>query len=617
MEFVSGTLLSEEIERKGALQQERAEQIITQDLRAVSNAHRNGIIHRDLKPDNIMITEEAGSLSVKVLDFGIARLVGGESLTMTGEGFGTPSYMSPERISGGQGIDHRTDIYSLGIILFEMLTGKPPFESVATDPAIFWSEIRRLHESEPLPSLAGFGVTPALDDVIRKAAAKRVEARFATADEMLTAIAGGAPGARLLVTTQPPSAEILIDNLPRGRSNESTGKLLVDGLTPGVHSVRVEKAGYQPYKIDVILDPAHESALQVSLPARVTVAIPAAYQTSPAASDPDDVKTAVFVFDQLQPGSTVMVGARTAGRADANGRATLMLAPGSHDVAVASLSGETRGSIITVADNDVGTTKLMTLPMRSGTVAAGSSGVTRPLRRFPKGRLAAAAAILLLLGLGVFAYLVLKGPDPRLTAGADQGASGEANASNPDPDPIDQNGLSVSQNANVASVRNENPSIAANANRPPNSPANSNAVAEPPAKPDTTIDARPTSDPARPEPPGPRPEAEACVTVVVMDRENRPVPAARVGITESGTQVFRFNRTGPNGRALFCGMSVGTRVKVALMGMGTRRLAVGETTVAAGGSSVILRRDPEAESLRPRDRLQLPPRRPPQSNRRP
>ncbi len=89
-----------------------------------------------------------------MLDFGIARIVGGENLTLTGESFGTPNYMSPERITGGQSIDQRTDIYALGIILFEMLTGKAPFESKATDPALYWSEMRTRHETEPLPSMA-------------------------------------------------------------------------------------------------------------------------------------------------------------------------------------------------------------------------------------------------------------------------------------------------------------------------------------------------------------------------------------------------------------------------------------------------------------------------------
>src|SRR5215471_2813062 len=134
MEFISGKLLSDDLQDKGVETPERAAAIMTQALGAVSYAHKNGIIHRDLKPDNIMLVGDDSSLKVKVLDFGIARMVGGENLTLAGEGFGTPAYMSPERISGAAGDDPRIDIYSLGIILFEMLTGKTPFQSNSSDP---------------------------------------------------------------------------------------------------------------------------------------------------------------------------------------------------------------------------------------------------------------------------------------------------------------------------------------------------------------------------------------------------------------------------------------------------------------------------------------------------
>src|ERR1044072_2600757 len=153
MEFISGRMLSDQIHEGGPMQVELAAKIIAQVLEALSYAHRNGIIHRDLKPDNIILMDSGSSLKIKVLDFGIARMVGGENLTLAGEGFGTPAYMSPERILGASGDDPRIDIYSAGIILFEMLAGNPPYNSRASDPAVYWAEMREFHERTPLPSL--------------------------------------------------------------------------------------------------------------------------------------------------------------------------------------------------------------------------------------------------------------------------------------------------------------------------------------------------------------------------------------------------------------------------------------------------------------------------------
>src|SRR5947207_2200640 len=185
MEFISGKLLSDELHENGPMRSDLAVVVLTQVLKAVSYAHRNGIIHRDLKPDNIILVGDARSLRIKVLDFGIARMVGGENLTLVGEGFGTPSYMAPERMTGAGGDDPRMDLYATGIILFEMLTGRAPFESKASDPALYWVEMRNLHEREPLPALAPLGVSAEIEKVALRATAKRLEDRYQSADEML------------------------------------------------------------------------------------------------------------------------------------------------------------------------------------------------------------------------------------------------------------------------------------------------------------------------------------------------------------------------------------------------------------------------------------------------
>jgi len=130
MEYLDGEPLSARI-RRGALPWTEAFPILEQTLRALKAAHDKGFVHRDLKPDNIWLKYVDGRVQVKLLDFGIAKLVGTDSprekLTHTGSVIGTPHYMSPEQINGSKDIDHRTDIYALGVITYEMFVGVTPF----------------------------------------------------------------------------------------------------------------------------------------------------------------------------------------------------------------------------------------------------------------------------------------------------------------------------------------------------------------------------------------------------------------------------------------------------------------------------------------------------------
>jgi len=138
MEFVDGEPLTKIIERHGALTAARAADIGEQVASALEAAHDMGIIHRDLKPDNIMITRgRAGEDVAKVVDFGIAKAMEADDqkVTKTGLAIGTPAYMSPEQL-GGDVLDSRTDIYSLGLVTFNMLTGKLPFPSVVSREAL-------------------------------------------------------------------------------------------------------------------------------------------------------------------------------------------------------------------------------------------------------------------------------------------------------------------------------------------------------------------------------------------------------------------------------------------------------------------------------------------------
>ncbi len=125
MEYVDGINLEETILRNGVMQYQDAVPLFKQALLGIGFAHRFGIIHRDIKPANIMINKHG---IVKVMDFGIAKVLSGRRLTRTGVAVGTVSYMSPEQIRN-QGVDIRSDIYSLGVTLYQMLTAHVPFES--------------------------------------------------------------------------------------------------------------------------------------------------------------------------------------------------------------------------------------------------------------------------------------------------------------------------------------------------------------------------------------------------------------------------------------------------------------------------------------------------------
>src|SRR5438132_1065028 len=134
MEFVEGEPLTDLLQREGALAAPRAAHIFVQVADALQAAHDLGIVHRDLKPDNIMLTRgRQGSDVVKVVDFGIAKAVGGDGgqkVTKTGLVVGTPEFMSPEQLAGDK-LDGRSDLYSLALVLFKMLTGKLPFQATS------------------------------------------------------------------------------------------------------------------------------------------------------------------------------------------------------------------------------------------------------------------------------------------------------------------------------------------------------------------------------------------------------------------------------------------------------------------------------------------------------
>jgi serine/threonine-protein kinase len=148
MEFLDGPSLADVLGR-GALEPTRAVRIAESVARGLSHAHARGVVHRDLKPENIaLVSEDEETDIVKVLDFGVASVRGEERLTSAGVVVGTPLYMAPEQLTG-RPLDGRTDLYALGVMLSEMLTGEPPFDA----PTL--PELSQLTLAGPPPSLAG------------------------------------------------------------------------------------------------------------------------------------------------------------------------------------------------------------------------------------------------------------------------------------------------------------------------------------------------------------------------------------------------------------------------------------------------------------------------------
>jgi eukaryotic-like serine/threonine-protein kinase len=183
MEFLGGRSLTLAMEQE-RLSTERTIHIAKQLCKALGAAHENGIVHRDMKPDNVQLIERGDDKDfVKVLDFGIAKVGGGTSkLTQAGQVFGTPHYMSPEQCAG-TGVDHRTDLYAVGVMLYEMATGAVPFDA----DNLMGILTKHLYEN-PIPPHElppPVNVPPALEAVILKCLTKKAEQRYQTMAELL------------------------------------------------------------------------------------------------------------------------------------------------------------------------------------------------------------------------------------------------------------------------------------------------------------------------------------------------------------------------------------------------------------------------------------------------
>lgn len=270
MEYVEGESLHDLLAREKSLSPEYAFELMSAICAGVGAAHHQRIVHRDLKPLNIMICRDKPNLSqsVKILDFGLAKIKSGELLgsfiqAQTTGLMGSPYYMAPEQWADEEP-DSRSDIYSLGVMLYQMLAGDVPFKG-SSIPAIM-----KKHISDPAPTLAAGGVaaSPELERVIahalQKDKTKRTPSVEVFADELREAIFPGSgfihttsgrtlPVSTLRVNTRPPKSNVYIDNVAVGQTRE-TGELTLEGIQSGNHHLRISHSGFQDWLGDVVCD---------------------------------------------------------------------------------------------------------------------------------------------------------------------------------------------------------------------------------------------------------------------------------------------------------------------------------------------------------------------------
>jgi serine/threonine protein kinase len=252
MEFLEGTPLDELIDRdwpEGRLPWERAVEITRQILRGLAHAHDVGVVHRDLKPSNIMVTSHTGGREVaKIIDFGIAKIVGGSPIgphveTQAGIIFGTADFLAPERLLGRGDSDPRSDLYSVGVILYEMLAGERPFY----DPDPYLVVKRAVAETPQAPSTYAPDCPSVLDAIVLRALAKEPEQRHGSAREMLAVLDPLARrGSSAAIAVPVPAAQPQSQPGPLGGADMSFSPMANVSTPPGGLSSRSPLPLFEP-----------------------------------------------------------------------------------------------------------------------------------------------------------------------------------------------------------------------------------------------------------------------------------------------------------------------------------------------------------------------------------
>ena len=273
MEFVEGESLHDLLDREKKLSPERAFEVMSAIAAGVGAAHHQGIVHRDLKPLNVMICKDKSNMSdaIKILDFGLAKIKSGELLgsfiqAQTTGLMGSPYYMAPEQWAD-EDPDARADIYSLGVMLYQMLAGDVPFKG-SSIPAIM-----KKHLSDDTPPMSSYSVSvpPQVELAVRHTLEKDPNKRTPSVEDLIeemrsavgisannTGMLGSTtnrslPVSNLNVLTNPPNASVFVDNVAVGQSKQD-GWLLLEGLQSGNHQLRVSSEGFQDWESNVIFD---------------------------------------------------------------------------------------------------------------------------------------------------------------------------------------------------------------------------------------------------------------------------------------------------------------------------------------------------------------------------
>lgn len=305
MELIRGETLKELIRRRGPLSEDEALTIAERVARGLGAAHARGLVHRDLKPQNVLIGADGRP---RIVDFGIARAAGATALTNTAAVIGTAHYFSPEQASG-KVADQRSDLYSLGVLLFELLTGRPPFDG--TNPVEI--AMRHVRDAPPRPSAWRPGLRRATDDVVLRALEKDPDRRYGSAALMAAALLRARDGAGPVLARVPGPAR------RGGRAFLLPAVVALAMLFAGAALARSGVDRAAPVRPTVAAFSASPVPSISATPAPVASAPPAAVTAAPAPT----ARVAVPVVSVASPDASVAEFYARVARRDFDGAAAL------------------------------------------------------------------------------------------------------------------------------------------------------------------------------------------------------------------------------------------------------------------------------------------------------
>jgi serine/threonine protein kinase len=559
MQYVEGTDLGEEIERRGPLPLAEIVEITRQAAAGLGAAHKLGIVHRDVKPANIMLThDDDGQLVIKVLDFGIARLSEPDSTgrhTKTGMVMGTPHFMSPEQAMGktGDKIDRRSDIYSLAMAVYQMLTGSVAFDSDSWMQVIY----KHINEAPVPPSQARpqLGNIGPIDRVVMKALEKDREKRYQTAVEF----AGDLEAAYRQVKSG--NAEESHTALYSSPGTVQPGRSAAGPTVPATPGSSTQKP---PASTSKSSEPA-DGATRLTRPMQSTL----------SQGGPESAKTAMLVLEGLEAGSTIIYGQGKRSVAGLDGRATVALGAGTHEIEVTGPSGGHQKGTVTITPQELGSFKSLSLShpslpdaaertaVQPGSTRAGGVQPQGEPRRGAGKKIAAVISAVILLGLAAVAYIVTRGPAPN-------------------PDQIESlpaagNGRRDAHNKNEAESRGKEEAAArAKQEEAAQAERNSRGTAVP-APPSQALQVT-TGNAATGE--------GTCVFVTVKKGDGNGLEGCFLTLTDEPSHRSYEAKTGPKGMNRFCGLIPGRQVTLKAQGPMGKLLGTRQFVLKAGANPV-------------------------------